>query len=269
MCSPGSWEVQCPPHLEPLSAFRTTQPLPQSVLQSAPSSRRSAAAPCNKHHNNHPEAVQAGFWKAPNPACITVINKIQIKHHFFFFKNHLRICKLLSQGFGMSGMGKDELLYFFFPERFFYADFCYRITSWRNNAWQELIKDCSTNRCRAHWGKFVTGTAFLCLHGQKLGLTVPLISGFGSVWTHHHSVLPFSTFFSIVATVSLFKPSEHPHPDSHCYAVLSNAKFVENVWDSFMSFISKVVRWQSIQWSCAEAESWLPVLVLMQAQCWW
>lgn len=77
---------------------------------------------------------------------------------------------------------------------FLSADFCYRITSWQNNAWQELIKDCNMNPCRAHWGKFVIGTVFLCLHEQKLGLTVSLISSFGSVWTLCYSVLLFLHF---------------------------------------------------------------------------
>lgn len=77
---------------------------------------------------------------------------------------------------------------------FLYGDFYYRITSWQNNAWQELIKNCNMNPCRAHWGKFVIGTVFLCLHEQKLGLTVSLISSFGSVWTHCYSVWLFLQF---------------------------------------------------------------------------
>lgn len=78
---------------------------------------------------------------------------------------------------------------------FLYADLSYyRITSWQNNAWQELIKNCNMNPCRAHWGKFVIGTVFLCLHEQKPGLTVSLISSFGSVWTHCYSAWLFLQF---------------------------------------------------------------------------
>lgn len=115
---------------------------------------------------------------------------------------------------------------------FLSADFCYRITNWQNNAWQELIKDCNMNPCRAHWGKFVIGTVFLCLHEQKLGLTVSLISSFGSVWTLCYSVLLF-LHFSLWEQQSHFwncSFSECAHPDPHCYTVLSNAILYHLIW---------------------------------------
>lgn len=131
---------------------------------------------------------------------------------------------------------------------FLYADFpSYKITSWQNNAWQELIKNCNTNPCRAHWGKFVIGTVFLCLHEQKLGLTVSLISSFRSVWTHCCSVQLFLQF-SLQQQQSLFSkwplrvlspwvgpgnaggpPSNLVFCNSPCSAVLSNAEFIERI----------------------------------------
>lgn len=133
---------------------------------------------------------------------------------------------------------------------FSYADFSsYSITSWHNNAWQELIKNCNMNPCRAHWGKFVIGTVFLCLHEQKQGLTVSLISSFGSVWTHCWSAWLF-LHFSLQQQQSLFSKrplSECCQPglgqvmlesssnlvfcNSPCSAVLSNAEFIDRVWE--------------------------------------
>lgn len=181
-----------PTHLEPLALFKTILTVPQRFLQSAPNFLGTT-----QELRSHPEAVPTTFRKAPNPAsCIYYsqqIKKKKSKQILLYY--HLHICQMLSQCFGVYGMKKGELLTLFLPWTFLYADFSYySITSWQNNAWQELIKNCNMNPCRAHWGKFVIGTVFLCLHEQKLGLTVSLISSSGSVWTHCYSVWLFLQF---------------------------------------------------------------------------
>lgn len=136
-------------------------------------------------HNNW-EVTQRVFNRPSErlqiqPLVYITVSKLGKKKSQILLYDQLHICKMLSECFGTSLC--------------LYADFsCYRITSWQNNAWQELIKNWNMNPCRAHWGKFVTGTIFLCLREQKLGLTVPQISSFGSVWTHCYSVWLFLQF---------------------------------------------------------------------------
>lgn len=50
-------------------------------------------------------------------SCCTYSSHQNIKIQLLLYQ-HLHICRMLSQGFGLSGMEKDELLHFF-PEHFF------------------------------------------------------------------------------------------------------------------------------------------------------